>query len=182
MKFQDLWAGEEYAWYEDKPRDHIPSNAVRVKLIRAYKKRMYGNEKATGFAEVEILEGRRYHTPGRKVEVRVRDIIETWDEYDAIMEERRKEAEERQKQAAIEREQNLAFDKQAKEYLQRIGMPGYITTYSHNRTVGVSVGFDEFRKWFDAYSKDESSTVEQRDESNVTPIQPRNSTSYRTFD
>lgn len=128
MNLNELWSGNDYAWYEWRGRGEIfRYGAVRVQIIRTFKKRAdYTNERLSGFAEVIILDEDgtpRTRSDGSNItrEVRARDIAMRWDEY-AHMKARReaererlaKEAEE--KEAEENRQKSLIIDTLVEKY------------------------------------------------------------------
>ena len=113
MKALDLWAGTEYAWCDDRPKGvETPRGCVRVKVIKVFQKKDYYSERARTLVAVEVIEDRNKYprfAPGKHLEVRARDIVDFWDEYEERLEvltaeERRVEQErvaERDKQEAL---------------------------------------------------------------------------------
>lgn len=87
MNLQDLWSGNDYAWYEDKGRGEVyRSYAKRVKIIRTYKERIVGNTRETGYAEVMMLDDEgspKEDSQGNHIvrSIRARDVAMRWDEY-----------------------------------------------------------------------------------------------------
>ena len=78
MNAGSLWAGTEYAWAEYRPRGSFPMGAMRVKVIKVQKVYNYGPNKAT-VVDVEILDGR---WEGQTKQVKARDIVNFWNEYE----------------------------------------------------------------------------------------------------
>lgn len=75
MQASNLWAGWDYAFVVDRPKKILPLNAKKGKLIRIFKqKERFSGSNMTTFA-VLLLED------GREVNVRARDVVDTWDEY-----------------------------------------------------------------------------------------------------
>lgn len=78
MNASSLWAGTEYAWAEYRPRGSFPMIAEKVKVIKVTKKKVYGNDNASSFVEVEVLTGRM---SGQTHTIKARDIVNFWNEY-----------------------------------------------------------------------------------------------------
>src|SRR4051794_34926654 len=90
MNLNELWSGNDYAWYEWKGRNEpFRMGAPRVKVIRTYKRQAsYENERLSGYAEVMLLheDGTpKTRSDGTEItrEVRARDLAMRWDEYAA---------------------------------------------------------------------------------------------------
>lgn len=87
MNLNQLWSGNDYAYYDMRGRgEQYRPGAQRVRVIRAYQKRVYMNERMSGFAEVQFLtdDGEpilNYKSEPRIVEVRARDIAMRWEAY-----------------------------------------------------------------------------------------------------
>jgi hypothetical protein len=113
MNAGSLWAGTEYAWAEYRPRGSFSMAAVKVKLIKVQKVRRGYNSNMSTVAEVEVLEG-RYQ--GRTLQVKARDIVNFWNEYEDERDHRRNEA---QKREAERRERVEAMYKSQREQEQK---------------------------------------------------------------
>lgn len=113
MNLNELWSGNDYAWYEYRGKgvQYLPG-AKRVKVIKTFKKRAsYENERLSGYAEVMMLtdDGEpRTYSSGEHVtrEVRARDILMRWDEYEQERAHREAQAEK----IAREREESEAAE------------------------------------------------------------------------
>lgn len=88
MNLQEIWAGNDYAYFEYKGRnDNYRAGAPRVKIIRVYKRAEYGRERESGFAEVMFVDKEtgepKVDSQGKHVvtEVRARDIAMLWSAY-----------------------------------------------------------------------------------------------------
>lgn len=119
MNLNELWAGYDYAYYEWKRKNEpYRRNAPRVKVIRAFKRRQYGNERASGMVEVMLLEDDG--TPKLDVEgnqrirtVRARDIAMLWEQYEDEREHREAERE----RIAREQEEHEAEEQRRRQEL-----------------------------------------------------------------
>jgi hypothetical protein len=123
MNLNQLWAGEDYAYFSNRGRgENYRPGAVRVRVRRAYQQQLPGNERMSGFARVDMFQDDgvtpklNYFTdePLVNQEVRARDIAMRWDEYvderdhrEAERERRTREAEEAARKEEEDKE-NLA--------------------------------------------------------------------------
>lgn len=115
MNLQELWAGTDYAWYEDKGRgEKYRPYAKRVKVIRAFKQRIYGNQRESGFAEVMLLDDDgepqlKQDGSHRTKEIRARDIAMRWEPYaeERAYREAQREKMAREQEEAEQRETEL---------------------------------------------------------------------------
>lgn len=129
MNLNQLWAGNDYAHYEARGRNEaFRSNAQRVKIMRAYKKRLYGNDRESGFADVQFLTDdgeidKNWRHPEGTGTVRARDIVMRWDEYENEREHRAQEVEERAKRE--EEARQLANQRRTAlmDALEKAGIP-----------------------------------------------------------
>lgn len=131
MNLNELWAGMDYAYYEYKGRNEPYRPGVpRVKLIRGYKRREYGNKRESGYAEVMFLDNEtgepKTRTDGSHVvrEVRARDIAMRWNEYEEERDHReaqreRLAQEQQDREAEESRMKSLITDK----LVERYGIP-----------------------------------------------------------
>lgn len=112
MNLNQLWAGNDYAYYEMKGRgEYYRPNASRVRIIRAFQKKEWGNQRLSGYAEVRFLtdEGEPqldYKNEPKIATVRARDIAMHWDEYS----DERAHREEERERLQREREEQQAAD------------------------------------------------------------------------
>ena len=116
MNLNQLWAGNDYAWYEWRSRgETYRSNGKRVRIIRAFQERIPGNDRLSGFAEVQMLDDEgniRLDWESNPIvkKVRARDIAMRWDEY---------EDERNHREAEKERIQREAEEKEAAEIAEK---------------------------------------------------------------
>lgn len=108
MNLNELWSGSDYAWFEWRGRGEVyRSNGVRVKVIRAFKRKAsYENERLSGFAEVMLLDAEgnpKTNSAGEHItrEVRARDLAMRWDAY----EQEKQHRESQREKIAKEREE-----------------------------------------------------------------------------
>lgn len=119
MNLTQLWAGNDYVYYPMRGRnENFRSNGQRVRVIRTFKQKMYGNERDSGFAHVQYLndDGTPKLSYADELiygDVKARDIFSRWEEYE---DERNHRAERVAKEAA-EREQRAAAENAKKEEL-----------------------------------------------------------------
>lgn len=101
MKAGDIWAGHEYAWLQDKPKGvETPMGAVCVKVVKINRKpAYYGSQRLSTYVDVELLQDFQFKRKGTIIEVRARDIVDHWYDYDVrareIRENREKAEQER---------------------------------------------------------------------------------------
>lgn len=156
MNLNQLWSGNDYAYYEMRGRgEQYRSNARRVKIIRGFQKRQYGNERLSGFAEVYFL-----HDDGTPIyiekwdsntkeyvvtdepkrgEVRARDIAKHWDEYSDEREHREAERVERQRRQEEEAAREAAMrTKILDAIVEKFGIPRDIVTSIDEYAVRIS--------------------------------------------
>lgn len=120
MNLNSLWSGTDYAWFYYKKRgeEEYSDRGTRVRIIRAFKERLPGNSKDTGFADVIMIDDEgeiMYHDDGspKTRKVRARDIGMRWEEY---ADERDRRRVERAKQ---EREWEEQRRKRNEEHARR---------------------------------------------------------------
>lgn len=153
MNASALMAGEHYAWIPNRGRDenvHIWVGRVkRVKLIRTYRVLRDGNtSRRTTMAKIEVLElNGSTKTPAGYadsaiINVPAREIVETWDEYYGIHEEKFIAREERERKEA----ERHARQEEQRERLSRaftlLSIPVHIGKYTSN----VSLSLDQAEK------------------------------------
>lgn len=145
MNLNQLWSGNDYAYYSMRGRGEVyRANAVRVRVVRAYQRRNWGNERLSGFAEVQFLNNdgtpRLNHKNEPKVEeVRARDIAMRWEEYEDERAHREAERERIQR----EYEERIQKEQEAKEALvdtvvQRYGIPREVITSIDSSSIRLS--------------------------------------------
>lgn len=144
MNLNQLWSGNDYALYEARGRnEEFRDNAQRVKVMRAFKQRLPGNDRESGFAEVQFLtdEGEldtNWRHPEGKGTVKARDIVMRWDEYVSEREHREAEVAERAQRREAERQRDNAQRQRLLDELEKHGIPrlwvSSITDYSINLT------------------------------------------------
>lgn len=144
MNLNELWAGQDYAYYEYKGRNEpLRRNAPRVKVIRAFKQQRAGNERASGYAEVMYVNKETgepimdYEGKQKIRTVRARDIAMVWEQYvdemdhqNAVREREQREYEERERTRREEREARLEqerIEREAKEKAERERLEGIKT-------------------------------------------------------
>jgi len=125
MNAQSIWAGEEYAYMEYKPKSRFVTNAKRIRATKVEKKVEWGKERATAF-----VVGDRLNDDGEvivsNITIRVRDCIDFWDSYVAEREsleterqQRAREAEAERERWRQEREERIRLEQEAREAKQR---------------------------------------------------------------
>ena len=141
MNLNQIHEGEDYAEFDFRGRgeNYRRSGVKRIKVIRTYSQREYGNTKDTGYAEGFLLDNEtgefRLNTEDqpRIIRVRARDVVCSWEEY-ADEHDRRevirlkqeeewrirhekmlREREEREERERIEREERLEKERIAAE-------------------------------------------------------------------
>jgi hypothetical protein len=113
MNLNQLWSGNDYAYYEGRGRNEsFRNSAQRVKILRAFKKQLPGNERESGFALVQFLDDEgelitNWRYPEGTGEVKARDIVMRWDEYANEREQHAVEAAERARIAEQERQERM---------------------------------------------------------------------------
>ena len=157
MNLNELWSGTDYAYYEYKRRGELyRANAKRVKIIRAFKEKQYGNERLSGFAEVLFCDAEtgepqvKYGDNHHIGTVRARDIAMRWEEYAELdahrkAERERAEAERRERREAAERErkrieelENLQRERVKAVLTNKYGMPERFITSIDNYMIHIS--------------------------------------------
>lgn len=138
MNLNQLWAGQDYAWYEWRSRgETYRSNGVRVRIIRAFQERQYGNERMSGFAEVNLVDDEgniRTYANGEPLikKIRARDIAMRWDEY---------ADEKNHREAERERLQKEREEAEAREAAKKAAfVDSIVEIYKIPREAIVSVG------------------------------------------
>jgi hypothetical protein len=145
MNLNQLWSGNDYAYYDMRGRGEVyRTNAQRVRIVRVYRERRWGNERLSGYAEVLYLndDGTQMLThkgEPRRQEVRARDIAMRWEEYEDERDHREAEREriQREKEEAQAREQDAKthlLDKMVEKY----GIPREIVTSIGSGSVTIS--------------------------------------------
>jgi hypothetical protein len=131
MNLIQIHAGEDYAWLEWMGRgaNAFRLDGKRVKIIRTFKEQHAGNQKATGYCEVFLLDDEgefKYDYAGQYVtrKVRAADIAMMWDEYADERDRQqqiinREQEERRRKREEQEREWREAEERRRREREER---------------------------------------------------------------
>lgn len=129
MNLQELWSGNDYAWYQSRGKgETYRANAVRVKIVRAFKRQAsLENERMSGYADVLLVDEEtgepRTNTFGEHLttEVRARDIAMRWDEYESERDHRKAQAEkyERERQARYDAARKEREEREARQQKER---------------------------------------------------------------
>lgn len=84
MNLTSLWSGNDYAYYNMRGRGETwRPGASRVRVIRVFKRKEYGNERDSGFAVVFFVsKDGTLDSNAKEQEVRARDIAMRWEEYE----------------------------------------------------------------------------------------------------
>jgi hypothetical protein len=139
MNLNELWSGNDYAYYRNKGRgETFRLGAPRVKIIRTFKEQLLGNDRMSGFAEVLWCDDdgtprteeawddatSSYNDVDLVRKVRARDIAMRWEEYEderdhylAAKELREREHKERMEKARLEREERDRIERERRELL-----------------------------------------------------------------
>lgn len=145
MNLNQLWSGNDYAYYDMRGRGEVyRANARRVRVKRAYQKKQWGNERYSGFAEVAFLKDDgtpmlNHKDEPRVEEVRARDIAMLWEDYEDERAHRNAERERIQR----EREEAAAREQAANTTLldcivDRYKIPRELVTSIDNSSVRIS--------------------------------------------
>lgn len=145
MNLNQIHAGEDYAWLSERGRgeNYRRYGFYRIKVIRTFSRREFGNQKETGYAEgfdVEPDTGEfklDLNGQPRIRQVRARDVVTLWDEYadehdrqeaerikkeeewQRYYEKRKREREEREAKERAEREERERLAREAREAHER---------------------------------------------------------------
>lgn len=105
MNANDLWAGNDYAYTAWRQKGVFPMDCVKVHLLGVRKRREPGNERYTAIARVQYYDNEGNLRPQER-EVRARDIIDFWEDYEAERNHRNAERDriENERQEAIRKE------------------------------------------------------------------------------
>lgn len=139
MNAQSIWAGQYYAYLSHRPRGtSFVKGARKVRVIRVFKRQQYGNERATTFVEVEDVQS------GNTLNVRARDILSFWEDYEAQLNQRlRKEQEDRERRDA----ENKARIDESEKIRALLAAHGVTTTSGVNVwTRSVTISYDQLRR------------------------------------
>lgn len=151
MNLNELWVGQDYAYFHEKGRgERYRPTALRVKIIRPYKEPIIGGERFRGMAEVLVIdketgEPQTDHIGNHVTKkVRARDIAMRWEEYEhehayriAAQERRERERMELREREERERKEKEEIEKRKNERIRQLlvekhGLPpeaiSYITT------------------------------------------------------
>jgi multidrug efflux pump subunit AcrA (membrane-fusion protein) len=125
LNAQSLWAGEEYAFVNAKPRGSFVMNARKGRVIRVWKQKEMFKENKTAYVQLEELD-KETGDVLRLVEIKARDVIDFWTDFEnernGILKER--EAEQAAKlakyeQQRLEREERERVAREAREAKER---------------------------------------------------------------
>jgi len=145
MNLNQIHEGEDYAWISQRGRgeNYRRSGFYRLKVIRTFSQREYGNTKDTGYAEGFDLEPEtgefKLDLDGnpRIRSVRARDVVTLWEEYadeherkeiiykkqqeewERKYEERRKQRAEREEKERLVREERERIEREERERIER---------------------------------------------------------------
>lgn len=148
MKAQDLWAGHEYAYKENKPRGvETPLGAQRVKVIRTErKKRSIYSERMSTLATVEFLDKETGETTGTTRTVRARDIFDWWIDYEDRIADRQRRIDAANAEEERAKREKLDEDNRLRVALHlRTGIPQSMINFDmYGR---VSMQKQEIKEW-----------------------------------
>jgi hypothetical protein len=149
MKAQDLWAGHEYAYKENKARGvETPMGALRVRVIKTERRRDPWNQRQSTYVTVEFLNKETGEIVGGMSTVRARDIFDWWDDYSDRIEERQRRYEAAQ--AEEERIKREKLDEQATLKVKlhlRTGIPQRMIHFNDG---ALHIGQRELKEWLNA--------------------------------
>jgi hypothetical protein len=160
MNANSIWSGNDYAYLANRGRGQsFGWSAERVRAIRVYPKYGYAAERATSMVECVVCtdDGEiKKSVAGTELirDVRARDIISRWEDYEA---ERNYRKEQREK---IERERQ---EKQAKEEQEKSRILEALETKGIERSAvstitdyGVTINRHVLESWLGLEVNDES--------------------------
>ena len=144
MQASELWSGTEYAYVDGRPKGvETPMHASRVRVLRVFKAKADSwNERMTTYANVEFLD--KEDNVIRTREVRARDIVDFWDEYQDRYQHILSERKKREEEAAARRAADIAEKERIMDYiLNRFGVrPDDVSIYA--TTINVSFNRKDF--------------------------------------
>lgn len=132
MNLNQIHSGEDYSHFTDRGRGEnyrrLQFGVQRVKVIRTYSKREWGNQKDTGYVEVFMLDPEtgefRLDSNGQPIirSVKARHIVGMWEEYwdeherrEVLRKKQEEEWERQREQRRIEREAREAVERAERE-------------------------------------------------------------------
>ena len=145
MNASSLWAGQYYAWQQERGRGKFYMNATRVRVQSVRKEQKYYNENRTTLVKFTIADEESSRN-GQEYERPAREIIDFWDEYESqkgsIIAKREREAEERRiryEQQEAEREaKRRAVELENYQLIQKLvnlGIPRELISSSHGSII-----------------------------------------------
>lgn len=141
-----LYQGENYAWTSYRQRGVFPMNCEKVRLLSMRRKREYGNDNATTYAEIET-------STGQICSVVARELVDFWDNYESERDHLREEKARKQAAQIAQVERANKIHDLTQELAQKKGLPiSQIRLYSYN--VDISIPVADFYNWL-GVSKDE---------------------------
>lgn len=161
MNLNQIYAGNDYAYCQFyRPKGaKFSKYSRRVRAVRAYKKREFGNQKATGYVEVLVLDQDGEITNEDTKHVRARDILSTWEEHEDFIERKKIEQEKyeremramREAQAQRERDQAAVRLRELEEFnslLNELSIPRHKVAHAYggNFTVDKTLLLEMLRE------------------------------------
>ncbi len=127
MNAQSIWAGEEYAFYPYRPNQTFVMGGRRLRAIKVVKRREFGNSKMSSFVIGTELDKVTGEVIREEIEVRTRDVIDFWEDYenerkavDRKRQEAQREAEEARARFEAERQERLRREEQERNERERV--------------------------------------------------------------
>lgn len=151
MQANSLWAGNDYAYIQDKGNIDFSFGASRVRIIRVFKEKADSwNERLSTYAEVHFIddEGNVKQRDGKDIirKVRARDILDFWDSYSDEKERREQEARERQRKAIEEKTRTEAENLEMVDALASVGIFRGSITFDRNGAY-LRINREGMREW-----------------------------------
>jgi hypothetical protein len=156
MKASQLYVGEYYAWTPYPPKGKLAKDAVKVRLRGTLTRKGRFDTNAKTFALITVVD------TGREKEVRARELVDFWDNYESEIELIRREARERE--AEVHR--NRVHDVMVATLLTRelrdatgMDLVGQLEYARYNRRVTIPV--EPLLKWLDISESDIENAVDK---------------------
>lgn len=179
MNSNDLYTGEFYAWFPNRPKGRIPLGAAKVTIDYIARSKSTWEKNRRTEVTITIIEkgtgyGIGHYEAGRKVTVPARELIDYWNEYkDEVA---HLEAEQRQKEYDRKKigSRRRALAKLIGSKLEPMGLPNGTATVESNWA--ATIPLDALLTWLRISERDIEATVLE----DIGPPPERVATGYTT--
>jgi hypothetical protein len=158
MNAQSILSGNDYAYHQYRKKGTpFQLGGIRVRALRVFKEKQFGNERDTAFVECFLVDDdgeikTLANGDFRKINVRARDLSMNWDQYVAELEHRK---EEELRRAEAQRAEAELRNKRITSIKEKMVGKGFnLESVEIDLTYGrlVKIRVDEMERWLNGGS------------------------------